>query len=154
MNSNLRFGRCAAVVLISLASGLMLHGIAEAQHDRPHQPTLPAKTAEQGADDKPESDSFWMEQKLRLSQEILKGLANGDFDQIGKSAEVMRGLNRIEAFVRREPKGYRDYLRQFTLANDDLVLNAADENLAGATLAFNQLTISCVNCHRHLRESE
>jgi hypothetical protein len=94
-----------------------------------------------------------MEQKLRLSQEILKGLASGDFALIGKSAEIMQGLNKIEVFVRREPEGYRDSMRQFVLANDDLIRASAEENLEGATLAFNQLTVSCVNCHRHLRES-
>lgn len=98
--------------------------------------------------------SFWMEQKLRLSKELLTGLANGDFDAIGKNAQIMRGLNRVEKFVRRGPEGYRDYLRQFNMANEALIDAAGTENLEGATLAFNQLTISCVNCHKHLRETE
>lgn len=95
--------------------------------------------------------SFWMDQKLRLSKDILEGLANADFEAIGKNAEVMRGLNRVEAFVRRGPEGYREQLAQFNMANRSLISAARRENLDGATLAFNQLTISCVRCHQHLR---
>ena len=98
--------------------------------------------------------SFWMEQKLRLSKGVLEGLANADFEAIGKNAEIMHGLNRVEAFVRRRTEGYRHQLRQFNIANKALLRASQEENLDGATLAFNQLTISCVNCHKHLRERE
>ena len=112
-------------------------------------------TAQEDPPTDPEKqNSFWMEQKLRLSKELLTGLAAGDFEMIGKSAEVMRGLNRVESFVRRSPEGYRDYLKQFNMATNSLIRSSAEENLEGATLAFNQLTISCVNCHRQLRSGE
>ena len=119
----------------------------------------PAESGSSSVDADREADtlqksSFWMDQKLRLSKELLTGLATGDFHTIGKSAEVMRGLNRVEKFVRRGPEGYRDYLRQFNMANQALVDAAANENLEAATLAFNQMTISCVNCHKHLRAAE
>lgn len=154
MNVILPFGKCTAILVLFLVNTVACSSAAWGQHHKPAEPVSPAVSPAHQTPEDNKSANFWMEQKLRLSQEILTGLANGDFDQIGKSAEVMRGLNRVEAFVRREPQGYRDYLRQFKLANEELVRSAADENLAAATLAFNQLTISCVNCHRHLRESE
>jgi len=116
-----------------------------------------AETGRQAAADEAaesKDGSFWMDQKLRLAKELLTGLANGDFEAIGKSAEVMKGVNRVESFVRRGPKGYRDYLRQFNMANEALIRYSLEENLEGATLAFNQLTVSCVNCHEHLRQAE
>ena len=70
------------------------------------------------------------------------------------NAEVIRGVNRVEKFVRRAPEGYRDQLRLFNMANSALIRASQEENLEGATLAFNQLTVSCVNCHKHLRENE
>ncbi len=103
-------------------------------------------------DDQSQPSSFWMEQKLRISKELLTGLATADFDAIGRNAELMRGLNRVESFVRRGPEGYRDQLTQFNMATDSLIRASLDENLEAATLAFNQLTISCVGCHQHLRE--
>ncbi len=99
------------------------------------------------------AENFWMEQKLRLSKDMLAGLASADFDKIGRSAEVLKSLNRVEGFVRRGPEGYRDQLRQFNFANKALLVACEDENLEAATLAFNQLTISCVSCHQQLRKT-
>ena len=113
-----------------------------------------ATEASQSSANSEKQYSFWMEQKLRLSKDILTGLAVADFDKIGKGAEVMRGLNRLERFVRRSPAGYRDELTQFNQANKALVRAAQKENLEAATLAFNQLTISCVSCHKVMREAD
>ena len=98
-----------------------------------------------------ENPSFWMEQKLIFSQKILAGLSRGDFDEIHKNATAMKGLNKVEYFVRREPPEYRTQLRVFQYATDEMIRHAEKSNLDGATLAFAQLTISCVNCHKQLR---
>jgi len=97
--------------------------------------------------------SFWMKKKLELSQEILHGLAEADYDGIDKSAHTMQTLNRIEGWVRRhDSKQYRQQLGVFKQATEDLIEHAEDENLEGATLAFTKMTFSCVACHQHLRE--
>lgn len=98
--------------------------------------------------------SFWMQQKLRLSEQLLGGLASGDFDKIGEAADVLKGLNMLESFVRRKPASYGTQLKLFQFAVEELQRSAQDDNLAGATLAFNQLTISCVNCHKHMRRGQ
>lgn len=110
-------------------------------------------TDEASSENAQEGPSFWMEQKLRLSKDLLAGLATADFEAIGKSAEIMNGLNRMEKFVRRNPEGYRDQLKQFNMANKALMRASRNENLEAATLAFNQMTISCVSCHQSLREA-
>jgi hypothetical protein len=96
--------------------------------------------------------SFWMKQKLKYSQEILNGLATEDYELITKNAMAMKGLNKIEFFVRQKPEGYRTQLKTFQFSLNEVVSNAEDENLDGATLAFTQMTISCVNCHKELRK--
>ena len=35
---------------------------------------------------------------------------------------------------------------------DELIRHSNEKNLDGATLAFTQMTLSCVNCHQQLRE--
>ncbi|MDP6556840.1 MAG: hypothetical protein QGF59_28010 [Pirellulaceae bacterium] len=110
-----------------------------------------ALTAEDGKEKKKEP-SFWMKKKLSYSQEILNGLATEDYELIQKNAMAMKGLNRIEFFVRRKPEGYRTQLKTFQFSVDELVRNAEDDDLDGATLAFTQMTISCVNCHKVLRK--
>ncbi len=151
------------VALLGVGSGMLwiVAPISQAQQtvpETPQQAVAPSpspgesKPPEETAGDASKSASFWMDQKLRLSKELLAGLAKGDFESLGKNAELMRGLNRVELFIRREPEGYRDELRLFNMANEAMIRAATDENLEAATLAFNQLTISCVSCHKHLRE--
>lgn len=131
-----------------------LHG--QAPQDPPLAVVQAAEDTSHGqaTRDLEQNPNFWMEQKLRLSKEMLTGLARADFDMLGKNAEFLRGLNRVEAFVLREPEGYRDELKQFDIATKALVQAAQDENLAAATLAFNQITISCASCHQQLREAQ
>ena len=147
----------AVVVCVGLLSSERCSFAQVASGETPAAPDI------QGAQNEDESNidevaekskSFWMEQKLRLSKELLVGLANADFESILRSAEIMRGLNRVEVFVRRKPEGYRDQLRFFNMANRSLRKAAQEENLEAATLAFNQMTISCVNCHKHLRDAK
>ena len=112
---------------------------------------LPLALGAEDPKDEPEP-SVWMKQKLKYSQEILNGLALEDYDLIEKSALSMKGLSRIEAFVRQKPEGYRTQLKTFEFSVSELARNAEDKNIDGATLAFTQMTISCVNCHKELRK--
>ena len=66
----------------------------------------------------------------------------------------MKALSRIEGFVRGRTPGYRTQLQIFQDATEELMRQAEKENVDGAALAFTQLTISCVNCHKQLREAE
>jgi hypothetical protein len=50
--------------------------------------------------------------------------------------------------------GYRTQLEVFNDANEQIIRQAQKDNVEGAALAFTQLTISCVNCHKQLRESK
>jgi len=98
--------------------------------------------------------SFWMKKKLEYSQNILAGIANADFDKIVVNAESMRDLSKIEGFVRGGMPGYRTQLHIFEESTDEIIRQAKKDNVDGAALAFTQLTISCVNCHKHLRETK
>lgn len=111
--------------------------------------------ADDPAEEKPErKPDVWMQKKLKFSQQILAGIAAGDFDQIAKSGDTLKGMDKIESFIRARTPRYRTQLQLFQDANDEIIRQAEAENLEGVTLAFNQLTISCVNCHKHLREQE
>jgi len=96
--------------------------------------------------------SFWMKKKLEYSGQILSGLTSNDFDQIAKSAKSMNALGYLEQRVRANSSGYREQFRIFRSANRQLVEMAEDENLDGAALAYVQLTLSCVNCHKIVRD--
>ena len=98
--------------------------------------------------------SFWMKKKLEYSQNILAGITNADFDKIVVNAEAMRNLSKVEGFVRRQTPGYRTQLQIFEESADEIIRQGKKDNVDGAALAFTQLTISCVNCHKHLRAAK
>ena len=96
--------------------------------------------------------SYWMKKKLEYSEKILGGLVNKDFDQVAKNAHSMNALSQIEKWVRGNTSEYRAQLQVFQNANQQLMRMAEKENLDGAALAYVQLTLSCVNCHKLVRE--
>lgn len=96
--------------------------------------------------------SVWMRRKLDYSQKILSGLTAADFDAIADNARKMKMLDRIELFVRGRSPSYRAQFAIFQDASDELILQSEKKNIEGAALAFTQLTISCVQCHKRLRE--
>lgn len=96
--------------------------------------------------------SVWMKRKLESSQKVLEGLALEDYDQMRRSAQSMQRMSALEGFVRRkDTEEYRAQLRTFRAATRRLVAAADARNLDSATLAFTQMTLSCVQCHQHLR---
>lgn len=114
-------------------------------------PVAPSDPAEKQPS---EPMSFWMKKKLDFSKNVLEGIALGDFDKVVQNAQTLRSLSKIEAFVRRDTPGYRQQVVQFENSLDELIRSGKKENVEGATLAFHQLTVSCVHCHRQLRESK
>jgi hypothetical protein len=97
--------------------------------------------------------SFWMEKKLEYSQKILAALATQDFQEIGKKAHSLAALNQMERWVRAGVPEYQAQLHIFQNANQQLINAANHENLDAAALAYVQLTMSCVNCHKVIRDT-
>lgn len=105
-----------------------------------------------GQETKEQPESFWMNKKLEYSKHILEGITTENFEAIRESAGAMRRLSALEGFVRRkDTKAYRAQLAIFEFATDELMRHAEDKDVDGAALAFTQLTLSCVNCHKQLR---
>jgi hypothetical protein len=96
--------------------------------------------------------SLWMKQKLTASQLILAGLTKGDFDAIRKNASSMLAVGYLEQWFRSDVPNYKTMMKDFEYANSSLMLAAQDKNLDAATLAYLQLTVSCVNCHKIVRD--
>ncbi len=108
-----------------------------------------------GGDD-PEKDkqsSLWMKQKLVASQNILGGLTKADYDSVRLNAESMLFVGYLEKWVRTDTPEYKNMMRDFEYANKALVRASREKNLDSATLGYVQLTLSCVNCHRVVRDS-
>ncbi len=112
-----------------------------------------------GAADEPGQEStasYWMQKKMSYSEKILAGLSSGDFDAIEKNARAMGALNQMEKWVRGNvpeyTSEYRAQLKIFQNADEQLMRAAKKENLDAAALAYFQLTLSCINCHKIVRD--
>ena len=114
--------------------------------------SLNADQPQNPKEDESKDPSVWMRMKLEYSKNILEGVTKADFALIEQNAAKMRGLNRFERFVRGRWDGYAEQLQTFQEANDEIIKQARKDNVEGATLAFTQMTISCVTCHKKLRE--
>lgn len=100
---------------------------------------------------KPKKPSVWMDVKVEEAQKVFAALARADFKAINESTEKLKTLGALEAFVRRSTPDYRTQLRSFEFAVNEIQRQAKQENIEGVTMGFNQLTLSCVNCHKQLR---
>ena len=146
--------RASRIFGLALAAQVALYGLCtssplHAQEAKAKQPPQ-AKTEKAGE----QTTSFWMERKLHLSQQLLAGITAGDFDKVTTSAQAMKGLDKVEAFIRGRTPGYRTQLQFFDESLDEIIRQAEKDNLEGAALGFTQLTISCVNCHKQLRAAK
>jgi hypothetical protein len=66
----------------------------------------------------------------------------------------MQVMGYLEAWVRADLPDYKARLHAFEHANDAIVRAAQDKNLDGVAIAYSQITISCVQCHKIVREGE
>jgi hypothetical protein len=93
-----------------------------------------------------------MQKKLESSQKILEGLALGDFDKIGKHAdELIQNSKQAEWHVMKTPP-YQVQSNEFRRIAEALGKSAKDKNLDGAALNYVDLTLTCVKCHKYVRE--
>ena len=98
--------------------------------------------------------SYWMTKKMEYSQNVLRGLAKADFAAIEKNARSMNELTQIEKWIRGNTPEYKRHVAAFQAANKGLIQMAQDKNIDGATLAYLQLTMSCVQCHKLVRDAD
>lgn len=98
--------------------------------------------------------SIWMKQKLKHSQKIFAGMVEGDLFAVEESARILKFTSRLENFVKARHKGYRAQLKDFQVANNKILKGAKEKDIDKVTLAYNQMTVSCVACHKQLRAGD
>jgi hypothetical protein len=101
-----------------------------------------------------EKASIWMNAKAEFSANILAALTQGDFAKIRRNAQDLDMASHLELLFQADSPEYKQQTTLFIAANKELIRQANAKNIYGATLAFNQLTISCVQCHKMVRETK
>lgn len=92
-----------------------------------------------------------MKAKLESSQKVLEGIATENFVTISANAQKLVVLSQATGWQARQTPEYKQYTAEFRRHAEALQKAARAENVDAASVAWFQLTISCVNCHRHIR---
>ena len=95
--------------------------------------------------------SEFMRAKLIHSQKVLEGLTTEDFAEMAKHSQEMSLLSQAENWQVLQTPEYRDRSTEFRRACDTLTEAARKKNLEAAALAYVDVTMKCVNCHKYVR---
>ncbi len=106
--------------------------------------------ADEGDRPKPTLKDF-MRVKLTHSQKVLEGLTTNDFDLISKSAAELKLLSQSSAWEVMTTEDYIAQSSEFRRATEALSKAAEKKNLDAAALAYMDVTMKCVNCHKYVR---
>jgi len=93
----------------------------------------------------------FMRKKLESSQSLLEGLAVEDFDLIAQGAKELKTTGAAAEFLVVHDPIYIGYADDFRRIIDKLGKAAKEKRLDGAALAYVDMTLSCVECHKYVR---
>jgi hypothetical protein len=92
-----------------------------------------------------------MQRKLEHAQKVLEGIVVEDFDLIEKNARALSLLSQAAEWQILPSAEYRRHREEFRRTTESLAKAARDKNVEAAALAYVQLTMNCVNCHKYVR---
>ncbi|MBI5760269.1 MAG: hypothetical protein HZA46_17275 [Planctomycetales bacterium] len=100
---------------------------------------------------KREAVQDFMRAKLDASKSTLEGLVLEDFDEIGKQSVRLLAMSRRAEWNAIEGKVYQQLSSEFRSSVTQLGTAAKEKNLDKASLAYVQMTIRCLDCHKVIR---
>ena len=103
---------------------------------------------------KPDDVAVFMRAKLDHAQDVIEGLATEDYQEIYRAAHDLALASQASAW---EVLLTEEYVRQsadFRRSCEALRAAARDENLDAAALAWMEVTMKCVQCHKYVRQAD
>ena len=94
-----------------------------------------------------------MQRKLEHAQKVLEGVAINDFNLIEKHAQELIQLSKLAEWRVVKTPRYELHSMEFQRSADTLVKEAKNRNSDAAALAYVEMTLTCVKCHKYVRES-
>ena len=93
-----------------------------------------------------------MKLKLSYAQNVLEGITTENTDLIVANAQKLSALSKAAGWRARETPEYELFSAEFRRHSDAVARAAKDKNIDAASLAYFQMTMSCINCHRYMRD--
>jgi len=94
-----------------------------------------------------------MQLKVACSMKVLVGITLEDYELIANNAEKLVELSNKTNWYSRQLPEYELFLNEFRRNAQDLKKAGQQKNLDAASLAYVQMTMSCVSCHKFIRKS-
>ena len=95
----------------------------------------------------------FMKAKLVHAEKVLEGLATEDFDLIVKHSQAISLLCQDELWSVVKTVEYHERSKEFQRSVNAITEAARQKNLDAAALAYVNTTLSCVNCHKYVRNA-
>ena len=102
----------------------------------------------------PDKVAAFMRAKLDHSRLVLEGLAVEDFDLIERGAQNLALASQDSSWQVLQTEDYVRHSAEFRRACDGLRAAAGAKNLDGAALAWMEVTMKCVQCHKYIRDRD
>ena len=93
----------------------------------------------------------FMRKKLEASNQILEGLATDDTDLIEKGAGKLAEMSATEQWRVSKDAMYKQFSEEFSRNATKLKDAAKEKNIDRAALRWMDTTMSCIECHRFVR---
>jgi hypothetical protein len=108
--------------------------------------TLPGHTAQ------PQRAEDLMRRKLSHAQKVLEGVALQDFKEIARHADELIEISKQAQWKVLKTPLYENYSGEFRDNATELIKQAKKEDVDGAAKAYVAMTLTCVKCHKHVRD--
>jgi hypothetical protein len=95
----------------------------------------------------------FMRKKLDSSRQIVEGLAVEDYEKISKSGQNLMLLAQEADWNVIQTEAYLNLSREFRQSAQRLRDASNEKNLDGSTLAYFEVTLNCVRCHKYIRQN-
>ena len=128
---------------LAVAAGIVVLAVAAVTGSRP--------TANESTT-RPDQVAVFMRAKLAHSQNVLEGLAVEDYDLIDKGAQELSLASEDASWQVLQTEDYARQSADFRRSCDSLRKAAKSHNLDGAALAWMEVTMKCVQCHKYVRD--
>lgn len=96
----------------------------------------------------------FMRAKLAHAQDVLAGLALEDFDAIARGAQELALASQAASWQVLQTPEYARQSAEFRRSCETLKKAAKEGNLDGAALAWMEVTMKCVQCHKYVRDEQ
>jgi len=93
-----------------------------------------------------------MKRKLVQAQKVLEGVAVNDPDMVVRHAEELIEISKEAQWKVLKTPLYEIYSSDFRKNAEELIKNAKKKNIDATALSYVELTLTCVKCHKHVRE--